>query len=81
MQSFLDTADVEQGRYEAYDWEGFVLQLGVEERGSSWLRLSRTENQLSVPDFWELKFNAVAHERESRLLFDSTKRKLGLTER
>jgi hypothetical protein len=81
MQSFLDMADVEKRGYEAYDWEGFVLRLGVDERRSSWLQLSRTENRLSVPDFWELKFNAVAHEQESRPLFHSLKRKLGLTER
>jgi len=59
MQSFLDMADVEKSGYEAYDWEGFVLRLGVDER-SSRLQLSRTEKRLSVQDFWELKFNAVA---------------------
>lgn len=48
---------------------------------SSWLRLARTRNQLSVPNFWELKFNAVAHEKESRPLFESLKRKLGLIKR
>jgi hypothetical protein len=68
MQSFLELADVEKGGYEAYDWEGFLLRLSVDERRSSWLRLSRAENQLSVPDFWELKMNAVAHEEESRPL-------------
>jgi hypothetical protein len=81
MQSFLDVADVEQGGYEAYDWEGFVLRLGVDQRRSSWLELSRTEDRLSVPDFWELKFNAVAHEQESRPLFESLKNRLGLTKR
>jgi hypothetical protein len=69
MQSFLDMADVEKGGYEACDSEGVVLRMGVAERRSSWLQLSRTEKKLSVPDFWELKFNAVAHEQESRPLF------------
>jgi hypothetical protein len=81
MQSFLDMADVEKNGYEAYDWEGFVLRLGVDERRSSWLQLSRTTNQLSAPDFGELKFNAVVHEQESRPLFDSLKRRLGVAKR
>lgn len=51
MQSFLNMADAEKSGYEAYDWEGFVLRLGVDARRSSWLQLSRTENQLSVADF------------------------------
>jgi hypothetical protein len=79
MQSFLEVADVEKSRYEAYDWEGFALRLGVDGQRSSWLRLSRAENQLSVPDFWELKFNAVAHEEESQPLFEQLKTRLGLT--
>jgi hypothetical protein len=81
VQSFLEVADVEKVGYEAYDWDGFVLRLGVDARRSSWLKLSRTENRLSMADFWELKFNAVAHERESRPLFGSLKRQLGLMER
>jgi hypothetical protein len=81
MQSFLDMADVEKSGYEAYDSEGFVLRLSVDERQPSWLQLGRTENRLSVTDFLELKSNAVAHEQESRPLFDSLKRKLRLTER
>jgi hypothetical protein len=76
MQSFLELVDVEISGYEAYDSEGFILRLGVDERRSSWLRLSRAENKLSVPDFWELKFSAVAHEQESRPLFGQLKRKV-----
>ena len=31
MQSFLEAIDVENSEYEAYDEEGFILQLGISE--------------------------------------------------
>jgi len=68
MQSFLAAAQVVKCEYEAYDCDGFVLRLSVARQQSFWLELNRTENRLSVPDFWELKFNAVAHEKQSGLI-------------
>jgi hypothetical protein len=81
MQSFLEAIDVQNDEYEAYDAEGFILHLSVGEQQSSWLRLARTQNQLSMSEFWEVKFNAVVHEEQSRPLLESLKRKLGLIKR
>jgi hypothetical protein len=79
MENFLDETAVRRNGYEAYDRAGYVLRLEATEEQSSRLKLSRTENQLMVSDFWELKFSAVAHEEMvTSSLFAPLKRWFGL---
>lgn len=79
MENFLDETAVRRNGYEAYDRAGYVLRLEATEEQSSRLKLSRTENQLMVSDFWELKFSAVAHEEMvTSSLFAPLRRWFGL---
>lgn len=47
MQSFLEKGDVRTNAPEAYDWEGFILELEVGKEQSRWLKVSNLGTKLS----------------------------------
>jgi len=77
MQAYLEPIDVENHEYDAWDGEGRILELGVGEPKSEWLKISQSGRTLSQGEFAEVKTNAVLyHEPES--LLRGLGRKLGL---
>lgn len=55
MQSYLEAIDVENGEYEAWDAAGYLLELGVGEARSEWLKITQSDRALNQDEFAEIK--------------------------
>jgi hypothetical protein len=61
MRAYLEAIDVEGNEYHVWDAEGFVVTLISANKKPDWLRLERTDAQLSEARLIEIKSPAIPY--------------------